>query len=83
VRVEIPRVGEAAELFVSELFPRGKRFLRPEPLEALVIGAFVRWLSMRDPESLCEEAGLGQGLQIDGVADLRRAARAVRGVPGA
>jgi transposase-like protein len=28
-------------------------------LKALVIGAFVRGLSMRDVESLCEEAGLG------------------------
>ena len=28
-------------------------------MKALVIGAFVRGLSMRDVESLCEEAGLG------------------------
>jgi transposase-like protein len=33
--------------------------LRTEPLKALVIGAFVRGLSMRDVESLSEEAGLG------------------------
>ena len=38
----------------------GKRFLRTEPLKAMVIGAFVRGLSMRDVESLCEEAGLGK-----------------------
>lgn len=60
VRVEIPQVREAAEPFVSKLFPRGKRFLRTEPLKAMVIGAFVRGLSMRDTESLCEEAGLGR-----------------------
>jgi putative transposase len=60
VDVEIPQVREAAEPFVSKLFPRGKRFLRTEPLKAMVIGAFVRGLSMRDVESLCEEAGLGQ-----------------------
>jgi transposase-like protein len=60
VVVEIPQVREAAEPFVSKLFPRGERFLRTEPLKALVIGAFVRGLSMRDVESLCEEAGLGQ-----------------------
>jgi hypothetical protein len=29
-------------------------------LKALVIGAFVRGLSMRDVESLCEQAGLGK-----------------------
>jgi transposase-like protein len=29
-------------------------------LQALVIGAFVRGLSMRDVESLCEQAGLGK-----------------------
>lgn len=60
IDVEIPQVREAAEPFVSKLFPRGKRFLRTEPLKAMVIGAFVRGLSMRDVESLCEEAGLGQ-----------------------
>jgi putative transposase len=60
IDVEIPQVREAAEPFVSRLFPRGKRFLRTEPLKAMVIGAFVRGLSMRDAESLCEEAGLGK-----------------------
>jgi putative transposase len=60
IDVEIPQVREAAEPFVSKLFPRGKRFMRTEPLKALVIGAFVRGLSMRDAESLCQEAGLGQ-----------------------
>jgi transposase-like protein len=29
-------------------------------LKAMVIGAFVRGLSMRDVESLCEQAGLGE-----------------------
>jgi mutator family transposase len=57
--VEIAQVREAAAPFVSKLFPRGTKLLRTEPLEALVIGAFVRGLSMRDVESLCEEAGLG------------------------
>jgi hypothetical protein len=36
------------------------KLLRTDPLEALVIGGFVRGLSMRDVESLCEEAGLGK-----------------------
>jgi transposase-like protein len=57
--VELPQVREAAAPFVSSLFPRGTKLLRTEPLKALVIGAFVRGLSMRDVESLCEEAGLG------------------------
>jgi putative transposase len=34
--------------------------VRTEPLKALVVGAFVRGLSMRDVESLCEKAGLGK-----------------------
>lgn len=34
--------------------------MRTAPLKALVIGAFVRSLSMRDVESLCEQAGLGK-----------------------
>jgi hypothetical protein len=58
-RSRFRRSVEAAEPFVSRLFPRGTKLLRTEPLRALVIGAFVRGLSMRDVESLCEKAGLG------------------------
>ena len=58
--VEIPQVREAAEPFVSALFPHSTKLLRTRPLEAMVVGAFVRGLSMRDVESLCEEAGLGK-----------------------
>lgn len=61
IEIEVPQLREAAEPFTSKLFPRGsKRLLTTEPLKALVIGAFVRGLSMRDVESLCEEAGLGR-----------------------
>ena len=62
MRIEIPQVREAAIPFVSKLFPKWhcKRLLRTDPLKALVIGGFVRGLSMRDVESLCEEAGLGR-----------------------
>ena len=58
--VEVPQVREAAEPFVSKLFPCSTKVLRTEPLRAMVIGAFVRGLSMRDIESLCEKAGLGK-----------------------
>src|SRR6267378_4462445 len=54
------RSREAAEPFVSALFPHSTKLLRTRPLEAMVVGAFVRGLSMRDVESLCEEAGLGK-----------------------
>jgi len=40
--------------------PRRMQTGEGEPLKALVIGAFVRGLSMRDVESLCEKAGLGK-----------------------
>jgi putative transposase len=60
LELQIPQVREAAEPFVSKLFPRGTKLLRTEPLRAMVIGAFVRGLSMRDVESLCEQAGLGK-----------------------
>jgi transposase-like protein len=59
LQVEIPQVREAAETFASKLFPRGTKLVRTEPLKALVIGGFVRGLSMRDVESLCGQAGLG------------------------
>src|SRR5438874_7465223 len=41
-------------------FPHSTKLLRTRPLEAMVVGAFVCGLSMRDVESLCEEAGLGK-----------------------
>lgn len=59
-QVDIPQVRETAEPFVSKLFPCSRKLLRTEPLRAMVIGAFVRGLSMRDIESLCEKAGLGK-----------------------
>jgi transposase-like protein len=59
LQIELPQVRQAAETFASKLFPRTPKLLRTEPLKALVIGAFVRGLSMRDVESLCEQAGLG------------------------
>jgi putative transposase len=60
LQVAIPQIREAAEPFVSKLFPCSTKVLRTEPLRAMVIGAFVRGLSMRDIESLCERAGLGK-----------------------
>src|SRR3954447_17264398 len=60
LEVEIPQVREAAEPFVSKLFPRGTKLLRTEPLRAMVIGACVRGLSRGDVESLCDQAGLGK-----------------------
>jgi putative transposase len=58
-RSRSPR-SERTEPFVTRLFPRATKVLRTEPLRAMVIGAFVRGLSMRDVESLCESAGLGK-----------------------
>jgi transposase-like protein len=60
LQLELAQVRAAAEPFVSKLFPRGTELLRTEPLRAMVIGAFGRGLSMRDVESLCEQAGLGK-----------------------
>src|SRR6195256_2486919 len=51
LEIEIPQVRQAAETFASKLFPRTPKLVRTEPLKALVIGAFVRGLSMRDVES--------------------------------
>jgi putative transposase len=68
--VEIPQVRQAAETFASKLFPRTPKLLRTEPLKALVIGAVVRGLSMREVESLCEQPGVGELVEVDGVADL-------------
>ena len=77
LEVEIPQVRAAAEPFVSKLFSRGTKLLRSEPLRAMVIGAFVRGLSMRDIESLCENCGARQVVKDDRLAHLRRAQRAL------
>lgn len=60
IQVDVPQVRDTAEPFVSKLFPCSRKLLRTEPLRAMVIGAFVRGLSMRDIESLCQKAGLGK-----------------------
>jgi transposase-like protein len=60
LRVELAQVRRAAGPLVSKLFARGTRLLGTEALRAMVIGAFVRGLSMREVESLCEQAGLGR-----------------------
>src|SRR3984893_18094850 len=50
LRVEVPQVRAAAMPVVAKLFPKWhcKRLLRTDPLKALIIGGFVRGLSMRD-----------------------------------
>lgn len=60
LEIAVPQVRQAAETFASKLFPRGTKLVRTEPLKALVVGAFVRGLSMRDVEGLFEQAGLGK-----------------------
>ena len=57
--IAMPQVRGTVERFVSRVIPDVRGIVRTRPLEALVIGAYVRGLSNRDIESLLEEAGLG------------------------
>lgn len=57
--VAMPQVRGSLIRFVSSTIPDTKAIIRTRPLEALVIGAYVRGLSDRDIESLAAEAGLG------------------------
>jgi len=57
--VAMPQVRGTLSRFVSSVIPDTKAIIRTRPLEALVIGAYVRGLSDRDIESLAREAGLG------------------------
>ena len=59
ITVAMPQVRGAVERFVSRVIPDTRTVIRTRPLEALVIGAYVRGLSDRDVESLAAEAGLG------------------------
>jgi transposase-like protein len=55
----MPQIRGAAERFISRVFPDSRTVIRTRPLEALIIGGYVRGLSDRDIESLMQEAGLG------------------------
>ncbi len=59
ITIAMPQVRGSLERFVSSVIPDTKAIVRTRPLEALVIGAYVRGLSDRDIESLAREAGLG------------------------
>jgi transposase-like protein len=59
VHIAMPQVRGTVERFVSRVIPDVRGVVRTRPLEALVIGAYVRGLSDRDIESLMDEAGLG------------------------
>lgn len=59
ISIAMPQVRGAAEHFVSRVIPDTRAVVRTRPLEALIIGGYVRGLSDRDIESLAEEAGLG------------------------
>jgi transposase-like protein len=58
--VAVPQVRDAAVRFVSRVIPDTRAVVRTRPLQALVVGAYVRGLSDRDIESLLAEAGLGK-----------------------
>jgi putative transposase len=60
LEVQVPQLRNTAEQFVSKVIPHVRQVMRTRPLEALVIGAYVRGLSDRDVESLLQEAGLGR-----------------------
>jgi len=59
ITVAMPQVRGAVERFVTGTIPDTRTIVRTRPLEALIIGAYVRGLSDRDIESLLKEAGLG------------------------
>jgi putative transposase len=59
ITIAVPQVRDTLTRFVSSVIPDTKAVVRTRPLEALVIGAYVRGLSDRDIESLAREAGLG------------------------
>ena len=73
----MPQVRGTAERFISRVFPDSRTVVRTRPLEALIIGGYVRGLSDRDIESLMQEAGLGQVSGEHRQPHLSRTARTV------
>jgi putative transposase len=59
ISIAMPQERNTAERFVSQVIPDTRAVVRTRPLEALIIGSYVRGLSDRDVESLAEEAELG------------------------
>jgi len=59
ISIAMPQVRNTVERFVSQVIPDTRAVVRTRPLEALIIGGYVRGLSDRDIESLAEEAELG------------------------
>jgi transposase-like protein len=59
IAIAMPQVRGSLTRFVSSVIPDTRSIVRTRPLEALVIGAYVRGPSDRDIESLAREAGLG------------------------
>ncbi len=57
--IAVPQLRGTIDRFVSRIIPSVRKIMRTRPLEALIIGAYVRGLSDRDIESLMDEAGLG------------------------
>ena len=58
--IAVPQVRDSLTRFVSSTIPDTKAIIRTRPLEALVIGAYVRGLSDRDIESLAREPAWGR-----------------------
>jgi putative transposase len=75
LEIQVPQIRGAAERFVSGVIPNGRTALRTRPLEALIIGGWVRGLSDRDIESLVEEAGLGR-ISKSAVSEITKELRA-------
>jgi putative transposase len=75
ITIAMPQMRGTVERFVSRVIPDVRYMVRTRPLEALVIGAYVRGLSDRDIESLMDEAGLGH-LSKNTVSQLCRELRA-------
>ena len=82
ITIAMPQVRGSLTRFVSSVIPDTRSIVRTRPLEALVIGAYVRGLSDRDIESLAREAGLGHDQPDEREHDLSRAQGSLSGVPG-
>jgi transposase-like protein len=72
--IAVPQVRGTLARFVNSVIPDTRAIVRTRPVEALVIGAYVRGLSVRDIEALAAEAGLGH-LSKSAVSDVCRELR--------
>src|SRR3989440_4281798 len=78
ISIAMPQVRNTAERFVSQVIPDTRAVVRTRPLEALIIGSYVRGLSDRDLKALPKRLSWGMSPRAPSVESVVNCATAIR-----